>query len=172
MSEQSGVVTEIRSVDFAGTPLWSFRLGEEPTWYRIGKINPAEAGIAEGSPVTFIHRNLQVHVPSIVPSGAVTEVVVPSAGVSSPNSGRSVGSAPSVKDGSEVAKRIQWQNARADATRIIAAALSLETIVDAKGVKGVLPWATNIAKAKKLDLLTSYINEMTRAFIEEENNAS
>ena len=66
----------------------------------------------------------------------------------------------------DVGKRIQWQAARRDACNIVVACLALEaTNVEAKGI---LPWAANVAKAKKLDLLRGYINELTKQFIEEE----
>jgi len=52
------------------------------------------------------------------------------------------------------------QNARRDATRVIVAALE----------SGHLPWATNVPKGQKLDLLRGYINELAKQFIEDESN--
>jgi hypothetical protein len=164
MAQQTGTISEWRSVDFNGTPLWSFKLEGEDTWYRTGTDKTTWD---VGNDITFIHRNLQVNVKSIVPKGTAD----PSAGTVTVEE-----VTPSVPRGTptentnqtDVAKRIQWQAARADATRIIEAALKLE---DAAGdVKGVLPWAKNVAKAKKLDLLVGYITQLTKQFIEEENN--
>jgi hypothetical protein len=134
MAEESGVIEEIRSVDFNSTPLWSFRLGEDLTWYRIGKTTPDDAGVTIGSHITFEHRNLQV--------------------------------TPTESTNTDLSRRIQWQAARRDACNIIVAAIKAEGY----DTKGILPWAANVAKAKKLDLLRGYITQLTEQFIEEENN--
>jgi hypothetical protein len=166
MAEESGVIEEIRSVDFNSTPLWSFRLGEDLTWYRIGKTTPDDAGVTIGSHITFEHRNLQVTVPSIkrIESRSVAppapERTVPAA---TPSARRG---SPTESTNTDLSRRIQWQAARRDACNIIVAAIKAEGY----DTKGILPWAANVAKAKKLDLLRGYITQLTEQFIEEENN--
>ena len=50
-------------------------------------------------------------------------------------------------------------NARRDSTRVIVAALQTDN----------LPWATNVPKGQKLDLLRGYIRELTEQFMEDED---
>jgi hypothetical protein len=163
MAEISGVIEEIRNVDFNGTPLWSFRTGEDVTWYRIGKTTPEEAGVTIGSHIVFEHRNLQVQIPSIRPIGSAP-VAKPSAPEASPSAPR--GTPSNTNEQTDLGRRIQWQAARRDACNIIVAAIKAEGYDG----KGILPWAANVAKAKKLDLLRGYITQLTEQFIEEENN--
>ncbi len=50
-------------------------------------------------------------------------------------------------------------DARRDATRVIVAAMQT----------GNLPWATNVPKGQRLDLLRGYINTLAVQFLEDEN---
>ena len=68
-------------------------------------------------------------------------------------------SAVSTSGDMDVGTRIQWQAARRDASQIMAAALMSDN----------MPWAANLAKGKRLDMLLGYINELTKQFVEEEN---
>ncbi len=165
MKQHTGMVTAVRFVDFNQTKLWSFQIDEDVTWYRTGKDKP----IVEGDGVTFDEKNAQVVLSSlVVASGDIdTAAVDPVVQEAVDQANRILPGAVRTTGGiDEVGRRIQYQNARRDACNIITAAIAVE-ISDSKGI---LPWATNVAKAKKLDLLRGYINELTKQFIEEENN--
>jgi len=62
-----------------------------------------------------------------------------------------------------VGARIRYQAARADATRVVVAALHTEA----------LPWTAvqQKNKSKKLDLLTGYIKQVTETLLEQEEEA-
>ena len=57
---------------------------------------------------------------------------------------------------------------RRDATRIIVACLE----ADVRTPGGLLPWATNTPKSKRLDLLRGYINTLATQFEEDEENGT
>jgi hypothetical protein len=176
-TEWTGVILEVSAKDWNGTDLYSFKIEGEDRWFRTGTSPiPFEAG----ANVKFEERNTKVLVESMELSsagpGAVTKPLAeetlpdhchrpPGAPPSTVRSA-SVSVEPAQYVG-EVGKRLQWQSARRDAVAIVTAALALEaTNVESKGV---LPWAANIAKAKKLDLLIGYINQLAEGFIEQES---
>lgn len=151
MKEWTGKITEISSKDWHDITLWSFQIEGETRWFRTAKKRvPAEVG----DTVSFEERNNQVVMESVststtdTPTDTSLSAPVPPA------------TPPSTGDSNEIGARIQWQAARADACNVIVAALKMDA----------LPWATNTAKGKKLDLLRGYIKEMTQQFLEEENH--
>ncbi len=167
----TGTLEEVSNKDWHGTKLWKIKV--DGVYYNMGTKEPPQ--IVPGSyAIRFNEANGKV-VSDIQIMDAPVVQDKPAAGPAfadkpsrahtfKPLYGGTSGTplrVPSVNE------RIQWQNARADACRVICAALELEGRAD---VKGVLPWASNLAKKKKFDLLKSYINELTREFIEEEEN--
>ncbi len=171
MKEWSGIIEEISDKDWNGVILWSFKLEGVDRWFRTRKTKvPAEVG----DQIKFSERNLQVALETIVlgdapeseskyANGAKGTVPVHHA----PDTPRkSAGTPASTNVGStnnaattDAGSRIQWLAARADATNVIVAALKMDA----------LPWASNVAKSKKLDLLRGYIKELTQQFLEDEN---
>lgn len=149
MKEWTGQVAVVSSKDFHGVKLWSFQLNESQRWFRMGKREP---DIKEGEWVTFQEKNSSVEWSSL--QGAKKEEGTP------------VVAQDGVVEQSEtvpatnVSERIQYQAARADACRIVVAALHTEH----------LPHAANIAKGKRLDLLLGYVDQVTKTLLEQENN--
>jgi hypothetical protein len=146
MSEWTGTVKTISDRDYQGTKLWSFQIEESGRWFRMGKKEPP---FRVGDTVCFNERNSQVEWSTIGVglSAAASPVTEPT-----PSSAPDVGA------------RIRYQAARADATRLIVAAM---TVKDAAG-KDALPWASNIAKGKRLDLLLGYVQQVTNTLLEQE----
>ena len=62
-------------------------------------------------------------------------------------------------------QRMAWEAARRDATNLVVAMLNADVTVEG----GVLPWAKNTAKNKRMDLLLGYVNEIATTFMEEAN---
>ena len=149
MKEWEGVISKKSERDWHSVKLYSFQIEGVDRWFRTGKT---EIEQPVGATVSFTERNSQVDVATIQEVSGVPQSLsqsdVASADVQEPTS-----SPPTVAD------RIRWQEARRDAVTIITAALHNDA----------LPWAANVAKGKKLDLLRGYINELAGQFMEEEN---
>jgi hypothetical protein len=142
MKEWTGVVETISDKDWNGIKLWSFKIEGEDRWFRTAKT-PLDVPL--GTTITFNERNSQVDLASI---SETTSSAPPPPPVTQTETVVST-----------VGSRIQWQAARRDACNVVVAALHTEA----------LPWAKNTPKGKKLDLLRGYINELTKQFLEEEN---
>lgn len=152
MKEWTGKVTLVRSVPYQSVILYQFKIDQSERFFRLGKIEPT---FEEGAWIKFTERNGQVD-PSSVETG-VKEV--PS---------DSVTGSPQKEDGSptstavDVGRRLRYQSARADAARIVTAALAADH----------LPHSANTAKGKRLDLLLNYVNEVTDTLLKmEDDNA-
>lgn len=154
MRNMQGIITDKSEKKWNGISLYSFKIEEDDTWYKTGQVDISQE-VTEF--VSFQERNGRVDVSTVSDKEFVDapQSTAPSASVSD--------TVPAYK-GDVIHKRIQWQNARADACRMVCAALAVEGIVE----DGVLPWPKNLAKAKRLDHLMGYVNEITKQFIEEE----
>lgn len=153
MMQHKGIISKKSDKKWHDVTLYSFQIEGETTWYRTGKD---EIEQPVGATVCFTERNskvdaLKVHYAES--QGAAPQSTAPSVLESEPADVQM-----------DVGQRIQWQNARADACRLICTSLEVDTLVEG----GVLPWPKNLAKAKRLDHLRGYINELTKQFIEEE----
>ena len=149
MTEWEGIIEVSDEKVWNNIKLYSFRLEGVDRWFKTGKEQIEQV---IGDNVKFTERNSKVDLTTIAvvePSDAAPRPTAPAVSVSE------VTADAAPKD---IASRIQWQNARADATRVICAALQYDA----------LPWPTNLAKGKRLDHLRGYINEMTKQFLEEE----
>lgn len=136
-----GTVEKVYRKPWEGKTLWSFTLTNDKTYWRCGEQQPQ---VKPGERVTFETRGDNVVVDTITRVNSTeqdVDIVPPSLSISA------------------------WAAARADACRIVATALNVEQ----KGLE-VLPWAKNTAKAKKLDLLVGYIEQVTKQLIEQEQN--
>lgn len=153
MQSWTGKITEKTFKDWKDIQLYSFKIEGVDRWFRTGR-QPIEQDV--GATITFDERNTQVILDSVkvgpVGTPTVSETVPSVSGDSTQTSG--TGNPQTVAD------RIRWQAARRDACNVMCAALKSDA----------MPWASNVAKSKKLDLLRGYINELTKQFIEEENN--
>jgi len=157
MKEWTGRVNKITRTPWQDVILWSFKIDQSERMFRMGKKEP---DFKEGEWVTFQERNSNVHYGSIkmAPEGEATEVVVDApTGAAAPPATVAVTSA---SNGSNVGTRMQYQAARADAARIVVAALHTDH----------LPHAANVAKGKRLDLLLGYVKEVTKTLLEQEND--
>ena len=136
--EQRGIIASLHEKDWNGTMLYSFKIEGVERYWRLGQKQPE---FEVGDAVQFTERNSNVDWDSIkkIDSKSIPEVV------------------PTV----DVGTRIQYQAARADATRLVVAALHTEA----------LPWTETQrkAKSKRLDLLLGYVAQVTEHFLEEEN---
>ena len=165
MKTWSGTISKKFYRDFQGTKLHSFQIDGSDLWFRTGKD---EVPQIEGEPITFKEKNSQVLLDSVVSgkdstaTASVTEA--PESAVTlEKTTATSAGS--STTQSSDVGKRMAWEAARRDATRIVATALEVE----GKGLE-VLPWAKNTAKAKRLDLLVGYVNRVAKDLLEQQND--
>jgi hypothetical protein len=159
VKEWNGIVEKISSRDFNGTKLWSFQLEECPRYFRTGKTEPQ---FMEGACVTFTERNGQVD-PATV--SLTTDASAPTTSKSAPTQTElsvpaGAGAPPETAPATSVGERIRYQAARADAARLVVAALHTDH----------LPHAANIAKNKRLDLVLGYVEQVTLALLEQENN--
>lgn len=165
MTQHEGIISKKTFKDWHNVKLFSFQLEGNATWYRTGQV---EVSQNEGTNISFTERNGKVDPELIVAGGGdVLPSTAPVASALAAARAAHPGSIIEVLDDNPkdtIGRRIQWQNARADACRLICAALAVEGIVE----DGVLPWPKNLAKAKRLDHLTGYINELTKQFVEEE----
>jgi hypothetical protein len=152
MMERTGQVSTVTSKDFQNIELWSFQLEGSRRFYRTGKDEP---NIEVGQWIKFQDRNGIVMLESLeqVENGVATEEYVDSAPSEPP-------AVPASTPGA-VGKRLQYQAARADACRLVVAALHTDH----------LPHASNVAKGKRLDLLLGYISDVTKQLLEQEEAA-
>lgn len=147
MRNLQGKVEVVSSRPWQSVTLHSFRLVDDATWYRLGRSAPT---FREGDVIAFTERNTNVDPDSVeLVEGTTapepkTEAVKPMAAPAAPN---------------VVGDRIRYQAARSDATKIVVAALHTDA----------LPWAANVAKSKKLDLLTGYVEQITKTLLEQED---
>lgn len=130
--------------------LYSFKIEQSERWFRLGRNKPT---FKEGEWIRFNERNTQVDVQS-VEVGVKETQPSDSAKVSTTREGSSP--TPTAQN---VGQRLQYQAARADATRIVCAALQCDH----------LPHAANTAKGKRLDLLMGYVKEVTHELLAQEN---
>jgi len=150
MTKIEGRIEIIDSKDWHGTRLWSFRLEGVNRWFRTGTTQ-IEAEV--GNLISFTDKNNRVDTASVTLLTALTNGAKDEEPLSAPSGTNS---------NTDIGLRIQWQNARRDASNIIIAALHTDH----------LPHATNVAKGKRLDLLRGYVKELTEQLIEEENNGT
>lgn len=180
MKQWTGVVERKDARDWRGVKLHSFRLEGVDRWFKTAKD---ELPVDAGTEITFTERNGSVDLDSVLTveesiEQSRLERLMKEDSVLEGRTAPELHTTRHAKENSMLAKQLgdapplpppsgptPWQLARADATRIIVAALEVEQTDN----KGVLPWATNTAKSKKLDLLLGYINELTQQFIDEEN---
>ena len=170
MTKWEGIITEKSGKPWNKIKLFSFKIEGEDRWFRTGR---QEIAPPIGDRISFEERNQQVIMASVMPTTQsstpseqdVQQEVVPAV-LDTPESAPSV--APAIRPGvlppmgdsaQSVGDRIRWQAARRDACNVIVAALHCDA----------LPWNTNVAKGKKLDLLVGYIHELTSQFVEGEN---
>lgn len=144
---RTGKVAVVSGKTWNGVVLHSFKIDGDETWYRMGRVEPQ---FQSGDDITFEERNNNVLIETISGgSGAQPSTVQKG----------SVSAAPVVSAGA-VGDRIRYQAARRDAANVVVAALHTDA----------LPWASNVAKAKKLDLLTGYIEQVTKTLLEQEDS--
>ena len=149
MMERTGQVRAVTDRDFQSVKLWSFQLEGSDRFYRTQKVRP---DVEVGDWITFREKNGIVMTDSIEKTTGTSAVVTAvETSVTEPAT-----SAPS-----DVGRRIRFQTARADATRLVVAALEHDQ----------LPHPTNVAKGKRLDLLLGYIDEVTKALLAQEEAA-
>lgn len=158
MKTWTGKVTELFERDFQGTKLHSFKIEGVDRWFRTGK---EKLPFGQGTFISFTERNSQVDLSTVQesdtpPSASSTEETEAAASKSNPAAATG-SSAPTV------GQKMAWEAARRDATRIVATALEVE----GKGLD-VLPWAKNVAKGKRLDLLVSYVNQVAKQLLEQQ----
>ena len=146
MTEWQGKISKKREKPWHNIMLYAFQLEGVDRWFSTGKDQIKQT---EGQFVSFEERNNKVD-PSTVRDKEGEDVPSPTAPAVSV-------SAP-VSVPTSVGDRIQWQAARADAARVVCAALEADA----------LPWNKNLAKGKRLDMLLGYINEITTQFVKEE----
>jgi len=149
MKEWTGQVQDISSRDFQTVKLWSFKIEGSERWFRLGQKEP---NFSIGDRICFQERNSQVE------WGTITPTTAPVSNAPVPPSAEATGSVTSGAPSNDIGERIRYQAARADACRIVVAALHTEH----------LPHAANIAKGKRLDLLLGYVDQVTEQLLEEE----
>ena len=131
--------------DFHGVMLWSFQIEGSRRFWRCGRNEPP---FEEDQWIQFeADASGNVDMDSIVVSDSN------SAGGST----QTATSTPSSTVG-DVGARLRYQAARRDATRIVVAALHTDH----------LPHASNVAKGKRLGLLEGYVEQVTKALLEQE----
>lgn len=139
--------------------LYSFKLEDNTRFWRLGQKQPQ---FKVKDCVKFTERNSNVDYDSIqhIESESVAVVKLDAPQSTATNALDSGGPVPSV---TEVGARIRYQAARADATRLVVAALHTEA----------LPWTAvqQKNKSKKLDLLTGYIKQVTMTLLQQEEDA-
>ena len=144
MKTWSGVIERVFERDYNGTKLYSFRIKGVDRWFKTGKT---ALDFKEGDAIRFDEKNSQVMIDTLVEAKDLTPSAGSTEGTESVASGAT---APTV------GQRMAWESARRDATNIVVAALHTDA----------LPWAKNTAKAKKLDLLVGYVNQVARQLLE------
>lgn len=149
MKTYEGILKNKSERDWNGTMLYSFQLDGQNIWFRTGQ---KALTLDEGTPIRFQanETNKQVDLDSMEKIDAVTAT--------------SSASTQATASANSTTREDYWTNrerldsvrtARADATRIVCAALAHDH----------LPHASNIAKGKRLDLLVGYVKEITEELI-------
>ena len=146
MIERTGQVRDVTSRDFQSVKLWSFQLEGSDRFYRTQKVRP---DVEVGDWITFREKN------GIVMTDTIEKTTDTSAGATVVGPSET---APAISATSDVGRRIRFQTARADATRLVVAALEHDQ----------LPHPSNVAKGKRLDLLLGYVDEVTKALLKQE----
>ena len=149
MMERTGQVRAVTDRDFQSVKLWSFQLEGSDRFYRTQKVRP---DVEVGDWITFREKNGIVMTDSIEKTTGTSAVVT---------AVETSVTEPATSASSDVGRRIRFQTARADATRLVVAALEHDQ----------LPHPTNVAKGKRLDLLLGYIDEVTKALLAQEEAA-
>jgi len=149
MMERTGQVRAVTDRDFQSVKLWSFQLEGSDRFYRTQKVRP---DVEVGDWITFREKNGIVMTDSIEKTTGTSAVVT---------AVETSVTEPATSVPSDVGRRIRFQTARADATRLVVAALEHDQ----------LPHPTNVAKGKRLDLLLGYIDEVTKALLAQEEAA-
>ena len=155
MKEWTGKVTEVKKVPYQDIVLYQFKIEQSQRYFRLGRNEPT---FEEGTWIKFTERNSNVDVSTVevdvqaVPSDSVTPTTSEETKVSSPTT-----------TAGDVGRRLQYQAARADATKLCVAMLNVE----GQGVE-ILPWSKNTAKNKRLDLFMGYVSEVTKTLLEQE----
>lgn len=148
MTKVEGKVAVVSGKPWNSVTLYSFKLEDNDRWYRLGRNKPP---FEKGATVSFSEKNGNVLLDSLVMTGSLSDA--PPAEESTPDT-------PAATN---VGDRMRYQAARRDAANVVVAALHTDA----------LPWATNVAKGKKLDLLTEYIEQVTKTLLDQEDrNAS
>lgn len=156
METYEGQLVNKTARDWNGTMLYSFQLKGQNIWFRTGQ---KELNLDEGTFIKFEANptNKQVNLDSMALSDS-TSAEAPTTDSPAGASGQARGSSD---------RESYWQNrerldsvrsARADATRLVVAALEHDQ----------LPHPSNVAKGKRLDLLVGYIKELTEELIDYE----
>ena len=169
MMERTGQVRAVTDRDFQSVKLWSFQLEGSDRFYRTQKVRP---DVEVGDWITFREKNGIVMTDSITKGSAIAQseqvedpASVGGTAMKDTSAGETVvgtsATAPVTSAPTDVGKRIRFQTARADATRLVVAALEHDQ----------LPHPTNVAKGKRLDLLLGYIDEVTKALLAQEEAA-
>ena len=154
--KHTGQVRQVNEVKFKpeeGIILWSFHLEGSGRFFRCGRTNPE---LEEGEWIEFEEKEGNVDVKSI------TRVEKP-AGVgakAAPSEPASTSTSKQSSTAGDVASRLRYQAARSDATKVVVAALAADH----------LPHAANIAKAKRLDLLMGYVEQVTQELLKQEES--
>ena len=153
MTSQEGIISGIFEKNWQSITLYSFKLEGSDRFWRLGKDKP---WFQIGDQIAFNERNSNVDLASIVIRNGGTTTTSEEPDAPPPTAqNESVSAAPAQSVG-VVGDRIRKQAARRDATAIIVAALHTDA----------LPWATNTAKSKKLDLLVLYVKQVTDMLLE------
>ncbi len=161
MKTWTGQVTKTNTTPWNDSiTLHSFKIDQSERWFRLGKN---EFTFKEGDWIRFNERNTTVD-PTSVEVGVQAEAsdyATPSMTKenSPPTPTAETVENESPRNVSNVSSRIQYQAARADAARIVAAALHADH----------LPHPANTAKGKRLDLLMAYVKEVTHEFLKQES---
>jgi hypothetical protein len=149
MTKLTGQVAFISGKKWNDVMLYSFQLEGNDRWYRLGRKEPT---FQTGDKIEFTERNSNVDSDSVTTST--------SAAYGSPTVTEDGLKSPTNASAGPVGDRIRYQAARRDAANLVVAALHTDA----------LPWASNVAKAKKLDLLTGYVQQVTRTLLEQEDS--
>lgn len=152
MKTWTGQVTEIKMVPYQNVELYQFKIEQSERYFRMGRNKPE---FKEGEWIEFTERNSNVDATSIWVDVKTGVEAAPSDTVSNSTTKEE---STTVTSAGDVGNRLRYQAARADATRIVVAALAADH----------LPHSANTAKGKRLDLLTGYVEMVTKTLLEQE----
>jgi len=155
-----GKVSKVSERDWGTKTIYSWQLEGANIWFRAEE----NFGVVEGSWVSFDGETAQ----KVVDFKEVEEAAVKQAVAGKLNGLSASSEAPPTNSADywrwkqmrdmSMEKQFKWRDARADATRVVCAALD----------NGVL--ALGNAQGKKLGLVKGYINEITRELLEDMDN--